>query len=1142
MTQHRKNGQNPTEKATALQIAASDPRYNAWVSASAGSGKTKVLVQRVLRILLNGAEPQSILAITYTKPAAAEMQNRITHNLQQWVVCADTELHRILTAVLGVPPTDTHTAIARRLFAQVLDTPGGIKIQTIHSFCKLLLTRFPLESGVPVGFGVLEDEQALRQQVFNILAQDPACIPHLQRLMKHGGKNSFDGKIEAVFEHRYAFEKVLKNGFDIYATLGVQPSDTVDMYQRQFVQQFLDMKEIIQQFYHAIQGASGKKTAEYINAIDVLFTNIITFDVAYYFIESFYKSDGTGFSLGRGKAPAILKQNIHILQPVSSVYKTYKDKTMCLHMAQNTESLLQVADHFIRGYTRLKRVHNVLDFDDIITYTERLFSKQGIADWVTYKTDRGHQHILLDESQDTSPQQWAILRHIIEPFFAAPAQQTTAYPDHTVFAVGDDKQSIYSFQGADPQGFFDNKTHFKNMSEGAGYAFQDIPLAVSFRTVPAVLQWVDTTMARAGMTQLGTDTPIVHDAHRAAAYGRVLLLPVLYSQNNMIPKASIAYAQEIAYTIYHMLHHPTYLPSKQRMAQAGDILVLVKNRIGSFVDALIRTLNYIGVAVAGSDRLKLYENIAIKDILALLQFAILPEDDLSLACVLKSPLVGLTDEDICHFAHNRGRKTLWQAIRECPQHADAVNYLQKFLDMADFARPFEMINTVLNSPCVLHGGGVKPLTGRQAFVARLGGQVTDVIDELLQLAMTDELDNIPTIQGILDKVKNDNVEIKRDADSVQNTQVRIMTIHGAKGLEAPIVIVPDCYRAESYKETLLWNENKTHLVVANDTAQRLVAYDKLHITQHMLDKTDAESKRLLYVAMTRAEDILICGGYGRKHRNSCWYDALYGGMQDLESCRKSPYVSYKNEKIWQSESQTSKDYSQYIYEYAYNPPPTPVENMEDTADEKPTRVVPIPDWAYQDAKTESPTARPLRPSDAVTQDTTPAPSPLIQHKGAVNDMYKRGNIMHRVLENIGGIAPEKRADTVQRYLQTPRFKLDAATQREYMSEILAVIEKYPFIFAPTARAEVPVSGIVSVDGKQVPVNAVIDRLCVVGDTVWVVDFKSNRPAAATIDKVPNIYKRQLKIYGDLITAIYPHKTIRTAVLWTYNCFLLEMPS
>ncbi len=1122
----------PAERATAYQVDASDPAHNAWVSASAGSGKTKVLVQRVLRLLLNGAKPQTLLAITYTRAAAAEMQNRITKNLCNWTTENNVQLQKDLTTILGAPPTDTHMATARHLFAQVLDTPGGIKIQTIHSFCQSLLAQFPLESAVPVSFKVLENPDSIVKKVFTETTQNPHIMPHLQHMVKHGTLDDFNIILHNILTQRHIFDTVFTNKYSVYKTLGIYEQDTEDTYQQQFLQNFLKITDTIWEFHGNIQGKTGKTAEKYVNAIDALFAQDINFDRAYKFVDDHYKKDGTGFSLGRGKPPAILQKNIHILDPISQIYQDYNTKIVLLQMAQNTDALLHVARCVIPAYQKTKHTHNVLDFDDIIYYTKRLFSKVGIAEWVTYKTDKGHQHILLDESQDTSPEQWHILRDIISPFFASPMHAGT-YPDHTIFAVGDDKQSIYSFQGADPQGFFDNKTYFQTLSQGAKYTFKDIPLAVSFRTVPAVLQWVDTTMAQAGVTQLGTNTRIAHEANRAHDYGKVELLPVLYTQDNMIPKAPIAYAQEIAHHIKNIIENKTFLPSKNRLAQRGDILVLVKKRSGGFVNALIRTLNRIGVAVAGNDRLTLCDDIAVKDILALLQFSILPEDDLTLACILKSPLIGLNDADIFAFAHNR-HNTLWHALCHMTDHTHIVEYIRKFLNMADFSRPFEIINYMLNTPCPLCAGGDTSLTGRQAFIARLGIQVQDVIDELLQLAMEYERDNIPTIQGMIDKIENDAIQIKRDADDGQQNQVRIMTVHGAKGLESPIVIVPDCYRDDRDMETLLWNDNKTQIVFARNKQHRTIAREKLNISQNILDKDIMESKRLLYVAMTRAQDMLICGGYGRKHNNWCWYTALQQGMEDLKTHQKTPYKPYKKYKnrddLWDSEA--------HIYTYTSNTqtpvPPSP--NMHINRSD----TIHIPDWATRNATTESPNVRPLSPSNALTTDTTPAPSPLTLHKKATDDIYKRGNIMHQALENISFVAPENRLCTLQRYLQTPNFKLSPETQHQYTQEIMAVITTYPFIFAANTRAEVPISGIVTIDNKQTPVSGVIDRLCITDDTVWIIDFKSNRPPPETLDKVPEIYKKQLYIYRDLICKIYPHKTIRTALLWTYTCHLLEI--
>ena len=407
-----------------------------------------------------------------------------------------------------------------------------------------------------------------------------------------------------------------------------------------------------------------------------------------------------------------------------------------------------------------------------------------------------------------------------------------------------------------------------------------------------------------------------------------------------------------------------------------------------------------------------------------------------------------------------------------------------------------------------------------------------------------EQDTIPTIQGFLDMVNNDNIEIKRDAESSQNTEVRIMTVHGAKGLESPIVIVPDAYRKPSFDLDFVFNTDKTNMLVAYNKDEQAIAQKALGVIDVEKQKQLAESRRLLYVAMTRAEDILICGGFGRPHREWCWYDALQTSIAKMG--QQDSYVPYKNKDIWGNESQTKKQYGVYRYVYTHNDKPH-ISHIVSQQKADSIQKCPIPDWATTKAEPESATARPLnphRPEDIFEQQQPPAPSPL-SVQGDINQLYKRGNIMHNALQHITAVQADKRKKALNRYLQTPSFALSEQTQKQYADEILAVIQNYPYLFAKNTRAEVPVAGIITVkdkeEDKQVPISGIIDRLCVTDDTVWIVDFKSNRPPVTDIDKVPPVYKQQVKIYGDLLAKIYPNHTIRTALLWTFNCQLLEIP-
>ena len=909
------------QPVTDLQTKASNPEVSAWMSASAGAGKTAVLVRRVLRLLLtDGIYAENILGITYAKAAASEMSNRINDSLTKWAVCDDTELNNILTKVLGHTPSDEDKKKARRLFASVLDAKGGLKIQTIHSFCQSLLGRFPLEAGLPQGFKILENNTVLIKTAHKILVADTKMLDALKIISGAGNAHDFEQDLESIIQNRQKFKKVfasydndLEQAIDaLYMGLNVDQSATRDTIKQTYIKTLNsdDIKIIIEEHISNLNSVRSLKSID--KRLKLLETWKKTEDIDVFY-QAFFTDKGS-----LGKTNGVFKADLERLQPIQKEYDIYQRRLNSLNLAQNTSAMYRVANRFIDIYVQLQKQKNVLDFTDIILATEKLLSNENIAPWILYKTDYGHTHILLDESQDTAPEQWNIMKNLLEPFFDGSMDE-----HRTIFAVGDYKQSIYTFQGADPQGFSDAKTYFKGKSSNAGKFLEEVPVNVSFRSTPAILDVVDASLS----DEFGG---VTHTAMRKGQGGEVHLLPVFKSGQHLEgvnPKAVMA--DEIATRIDHLIGSD--MPATDKKVSAGDVMVLVRNRT-ALVPFLIRALKDKGVAVAGADRMQLMEQIEVEDLLSLLQFIVMPADDLNLACLLKSPLIGMDDSDLFNFSHGRGGRTLWQSLRQYNEkegrYSEVVNYLNAQLNKADFARPFETLNEVLNGNCPLGvDKGLNSMTGWKAFRNRLGTQADEAIFELLNVAVAFEYELAPTIQNFITYLHTANSEIKRDNEA-GGDEVRIMSVHGAKGLQAPVVIIPDCFTTTKNPKGFMWDEDNKYCLWFASKVEETDSSDLSlsSIVGDLEEKSYAELMRLLYVGMTRAEEILICGGIGSRGKKNeepktTWYDKILNGMESLHA-QKMEYIpaSTKYNHLWKDEKQRDRDIFTYTYVYINGKP------------------------------------------------------------------------------------------------------------------------------------------------------------------------------------------------------------------------------
>jgi ATP-dependent helicase/nuclease subunit A len=1112
-------------RASDAQRRAADPAGSAWVAANAGSGKTTVLVNRVIGHLLNGSKPERLLCLTFTKAAAAEMTNRLYERLGAWAVMDEAALNQDLTALTGSPPAAGQLSRARQLFALALETPGGLKIQTIHAFAESLLHRFPLEAGIAPQFEVM-DETAQRQLLGDARravlegAGGPAGGPPaaaLSQVIAHVQEDGFDALMSEVISRRAEIAAFLTGpgGPDaawgrLKSRLGLKRDDdrpalcaaVTSAMEGNRLRQLADWLDQ--------GGANDRKMAERLREAQAAAHGEARlgawFDV--FFTATMFavsrKPRAALYSKKSGQADPDLAAFLdHERDRLTPLYECWK----ALAVFEASRALFALAIQIAERFTTDKQAQGRLDYDDLILRCVALLKDVG-AGWVLYKLDGGLDHVLVDEAQDTSAAQWQLIELLTGEFFAGHGAARAGGPggaaaaDRTIFAVGDEKQSIYSFQGAVPERFDTMNRAFAARARAAGKAFAKVPLTISFRSAEAILWAVDKVFeserARVGLAA-GNEV-LLHHSGRPGEAGRIDIWPTVTPdeqpetdpwrapldwQSPASPRTRLA--EKIAAEIARWLAEKQRLPGG-RLIEAGDILVLVRRR-DRFVDALVRALKQRDVPVAGADRMILSSQIAIMDLIALARAAVMPEDDLTFACVLKSPLIGLSEDQLFELAHDRGTISLWRRLRalaaENNDYARALDRLGHWFNHADYMTPFEFFSTVLSAD-----------GARADLFERLGAQVNDPLDEFLALALDYERQNTPSLEGFVAWFGNARGEIKRDLAQTRG-EVRIMTVHGAKGLEANIVILPDTCTVPDRRHELA-------------QAAR-----------------EAEYRRLLYVAMTRARDWLIVTGHedARGRREDCWYDLVFEALTPhLDEMRGGDGEVTGWTRI---DGGTSQDQgADHIA-------------AESTADQ-------LPAWTGRPPVREAPALTFEAPSGLVAKTTASRQS---ESESAENDTVldaaKRGLLVHALLQSLPDLAPEARIGRMTRFLAQKRHGLSASDQAEIRAEVEAVLNHRDcaVLFGPDARAEVTVAGRLLQPGEAEDRALLgrIDRMAMLDDKLVIADFKTDRTIPSSPDQVPEGYLVQLAAYRALLRDLDAARPVECALVWTRGVRYMVLP-
>ncbi|MBU7587843.1 MAG: double-strand break repair helicase AddA [Sphingopyxis terrae] len=1111
------------------QGAAADPESHVWLGASAGTGKTQVLSARVLRLMLDGVSPQAILCITFTKAGAAEMAHRIHERLATWVRMSDGDLRLDLHA-LGLdwerPGLMTR---ARSLFATVIDSPGGaIRVQTIHSFCQTLLASFPLEAKLLPGFRAIEEDEAsaLKRQILgDLLEHDPdrealrAVAAMLSRRLGQESALAFLSSCAAVFGGPRA--ALPPAAHDLRAAFDLPGGDPDAWLAAEIAGGAIsdaDIKAV------ATSGAAwGTKTGEACS--DKMVGWLIAEASARAamldeLLGCFLTGKGelrADFASDKGRMTDCADSAVRIVDAAGRLRAT----ATAMRVADDLAAGWKLGARFAEAYALAKRDAGLADFDDLITLAGTLLRVSSFGEWVRFKLDQRTDHILVDEAQDTNMRQWGIVVSLAEEFFAGVSAKDDRL--RTLFTVGDRKQAIFGFQGTDPRAFANARDMFHAMGEMGGQPFRQVDLVSNYRSTPAVLDVVDRWLGDGGTIAMGLDgEEPPHRPFRSAQAGQVELwapLPVGKAIDAAAAEdggdegggsapasdpASMRLAKAIAGEVQDWIANG----KDGRPVAPGDIMILVRRRrdLAARIVARLQTLH---VPVAGVDRFALTQPLAVQDLIAAMRFAVQPLDDLNLAALLVSPLLGWTQDELYARTAKRGRAAIWEHLRSHEETMPPATMaaLRALLGMADFTTPFRFLETILSGP----------IDGRRKLYARLGREARDPIDELLSQALAFEARETVSLLGFLTRIAGSSADIKRQTEA-RSDVVRVMTVHGSKGLQAPIVILADATddAAIGHRpftvDVAAWEKLPVFAMPADERQGALAqAY------QDAADAAAQEHWRLFYVAMTRAEEMLIVAGVTKKPDLSVpetsWHSAAAMALEGLGCDWEDAGPLWGRRRVHRV-----NDGKWARKDAAVRAAPPPLA---------------LPAWTHATAPEEARPPRPLAPS-ALGEDDVAVPPQGAARVAAVT----RGLLLHALFERLPPVATDRRRAAALRWLAVQAPTLDDAARMAMADEVLAILDDpaHAALFGPDSLAEVPLSAVV--DGMVVA--GIVDRLRVTGDAVTVIDYKTGRRIPGSAADVAPAYLRQMAAYRDALAVIFPGRRVETALLYTAGPRLIAL--
>ena len=1110
-------------------LPAADPRHSVVVRASAGTGKTWTLITRLVRLLLDGAAPDSILAVTFTRKAAAEMEGRLRRRLYEYLTlddeALDTELARI-----GTAPGPEARRRARLLFESLLHCEYPLRITTYHAFCQEILRRFPFDAGVPPGFELVESEGLLMDEAWDALCVEATTAPEgevaaaMQVLLDHHGN---------IAGPRDALMGFLAHRIDWWAYTHGQ-EDAVGWATGQLRQRLgIDATPDPAGFFTPGRREALRQYAELLARHDTQTNRQRSALIAKMLEEDgqdplarlealtpvFFKKDGEAREIRPsatlanklGEAGLARLQELHALL-AAALGEALEGHRRRLALDIN-QAWYRAGEALLGHYQRLKAERRLLDFADLEWHTYLLLAGGDHALWVQYKLDRRIDHLLVDEFQDTNPTQWGMLLPLLEELAAGDPERR-----RSVFLVGDTKQSIYRFRRANPH-LMETAGHWLTRRLGAG----EHSLDKSWRSAPAVMDFVN-RIFRDGTLGARLDRFPAHGTHLKDMWGRVDILPLTRppdrtAEDSQHPglRDPLSRPRETAE------EDPRYLEGRAiaarisgiigagtpvvegngsvRPARWDDIMILVRRRAP--VHHYERALREAGIPYVGGGTSTLLDCLEIQDMVALLETLITPYDNLALATVLRSPLFACSDADLVTLAAKKG--TWFTTLQAMAPRLEAgtpleraARLLARWRDHADQVPVHDLLDRIYCEGNVL-------ARYEAGFPPHLRPRARANLERFMELALAVDSGRYPSLPHFLTRLRGLQ---QHDQDALEEAPlnagggVRIMTIHAAKGLEAPIVFLADAARPRRsrrpFQVLLDWPAQAARpraLLLAGRSGDRDAFTRRLLESEAQEEET--EETHLLYVALTRARHwLLISGCTDRRGHSGGWYHEMARQLGDEETIAAEG---------WQLESGTRPA--------ARRPP------REEPAP-------PMPEPRLSQPLALAPLAGEIVPSATVDHD---------RHAGGGEEGRLRGRVIHRLLERLcraAGRDPEKTLLAVAAELRWPARD---TRLRAWWKEALAVYRDPALadLFDPArwqqAWNEVPL--LYRLDGR--PVYGIIDRLLLRGNEVVVLDYKTHaRAEADRLAELARPHLEQMRLYREGARRLWPGMKVRAMLLFT----------
>lgn len=1140
---------------------ATDPSINAVIQASAGTGKTWLLTGRILRLLLGGTLPGSILAITFTRKAAADMQLRLRQRLLAMSNANDEVLRQALTEI-GAPYDGDALTRARQLYEELLASPHDLRITTFHAFCQEILARFPMEAGTAPQFTLVEQTGELETEAWRRLDEDlarpsEALEKAVRTLFEEcGGLANTRRALQTFLEHRsdwWAYTEEHSHAVKfaeqrLRQTLNINP----DIRPLEAFASDTDFRTALHEYIRSFNGKSFGKVHISLALLGEALASETTPTVFFQLIrDAFLRADGLpraftptkGFTqeVGAETVQRLIEQHNRLLDRLHAAIERQRQYKTWVR----TSAWYLVGQRLLDHYQTFKHEQEALDFSDLEWLTYRLLNRSRHAEWVQYKLDQRIDHLLVDEFQDTNPTQWRLLLPLLQEISAGASERA-----RSLFIVGDQKQSIYRFRRADA-GLLPLARDWLCAHSNA-IVFDQY---VSWRSSPAVVQFVNLVFSNISASDIDAAFALEgfheHETHLRDLWGHVEVLPLVARRTeesvalafrNPLHTARVAEedqrhrqeGEQIAQKIQSLIGQPIHDHGQVRNLRYGDIVILLRDRThAAAYEAVLRDAH---IPYVGTGRGNFLDCLEVRDIVQLLTFLITPLDDLALASILRSPMFSATDDDLLSLADSDEgpwlERLLHHSATPTTPLARAARLLPSWRQLADKIPVHDLLDRIYydtNLPERYRAGAPRHL--QQRVLANL--------TRLLELALELDGGRFPSIARFLSQLEaltQDDNEFQGGSTTLN--QVRVLTIHAAKGLESPVVFLADAARAISrdrgVRALIEWPLQQQHpsLCVLVGTKS-----DTDALTRAAIDRQEAAAQReeanLLYVALTRARQHLFISGCepgvraGNKAGDASrgWYGFI---ERRLQAATPAPTVELRTISLPDSE-QIYNAYGTLTFGE------TPALPATSTTQKTATRAPLDPQLLRPFAK-RSPTGGIIRPSTAVLDDTDELPELFAETVTSPSTAKQRGIVIHRMLEKLAPKSAERE------HVRQQLWKEFAGTMEKDLLngcwiEACAVVDapQHQVYFDSNLFVEARNEVTVLYDADNRQVTGVIDRVVIRDDDLILIDYKTNR---ATVDKLPGLaasYMSQLKLYAEGLRRLWPTKRINAVLLFTDPC-------